>query len=229
MSMTLYELEWGLYPRRVGIYLAEKGITDINRIAFDLLAGWPPPELERRSPLAAVPILRTENGTPIRSSIAILEYLEERFPSPDMLGATPELRARTRELVAVIDEAALQFGIWCHKGSPAFAGREEQSREAGTIAADAYNGRLRMLGTLAGETPGTFLAGDGVTIADCIAMATLQFAEKLYGVPLPEGCAVLRDWYDMFGKRPSAAAPSYPEPLLVAAYGLPDVCPPTSA
>ncbi|MCC2976670.1 hypothetical protein LK533_08275 [Sphingomonas sp. PL-96] len=93
--MTLYELEWGLYPRRVGIYLAEKGITGIERIAFDALA-----------------------ATLVRSSIAILEYLEERFPSPDMLGATPEARARTRELVGVIDEAAMQFGIWCHKASP---------------------------------------------------------------------------------------------------------------
>ena len=228
MSMMLYELEWGLYPRRVGIYLAEKGIADIDRIAFDISAGWPPSELERLSPLATVPILRTEDGTPIRSSLAILEYCEERFPSPDLLGATPELRARTRELVAVIDEAALHFGIWCHKGSPAFAAREEQSQEAATIAADAYYGRLRLLDTLASETPGTFLAGDAVTMADCIAMATLQFAEKLYGVPLPEGCTVLRAWYDMFGKRPSAAVPSYPEPLLAVARGLPKVCPPTS-
>ena len=208
--MTLYELEWGLYPRRVGIYLAEKGIMDIDRVALDISAGWPPPELERLSPLATVPILLTEDGMPIRSSIAILEYLEERFPSPDLLGATPELRALTRELAAVIDEAASQFGIWCHKGSPAFAGREEQSREAATIAADAYYGRLSLLDTLASETPGVFLAGDEVTIADCIAMATLQFAEKLYGVSLPEGCPALRDWYHTFSRRPSAAAPSYP-------------------
>ena len=43
--MKLYELAWGLYPRRVGIYLAEKGITSIERVSFDLMAGWPPPEL----------------------------------------------------------------------------------------------------------------------------------------------------------------------------------------
>ena len=175
-----------------------------------------------------MPILQTEDGTLIRSSIAILEYLEDRYPSPDMLGATPELRARTRELVAVIDEAALQFGIWCHKGSPAFAGREEQSRQAATMAADAYYGRLRLLDTLTSETPGPFLAGNAVSIADCIAMATLQFAENLYGVPLPEGCAALRDWYDVFSQRPSATVPSYPEPLLAVAQGLPKVCPPTS-
>lgn len=107
--MKLYELEWGLYPRRDGIYLAEKGITGIERIAFNALDAWPPPELTRLGPIGTVPILYTEEGTLIRSSIAILEYLEERFPSPDMFGATAEKRARTRELVSVIDEAAMQF------------------------------------------------------------------------------------------------------------------------
>ena len=228
MSMELYELAWGLYPRRVGIYLAEKGITGIDRVAFDLMAGWPPPDLERLSPLATVPILRTEGGTLIRSSIAILEYLEERFPSPDMLGQTPAMRARTRELIAVIDEAALQFGIWCHKGSPAFAGREPQSIEAATFAADAYHRRLRLLDTLAGETEGRFLAGDQPTIADCIAMATLQFAERLYGVPVPEACPSLIDWYAAFSERPSAAPAEFPAPLLAVAQGLREVCPPSS-
>lgn len=78
--MKLYELEWGLYLRRIGIYLAEKGITHVERIAFDLMQGWPPPELARLSPAGTVPILDTGDGTVIRSSIAILEYLEERFP-----------------------------------------------------------------------------------------------------------------------------------------------------
>lgn len=126
--MKLYELDWGLYPRRVGIYLVEKGITGIERIAFDVLAAWPAPEIARLSPMGTVPILETENGTLIRSSIAILEYLEERFPSPAMLGTTPEERARTREFVAVIDEAAIQFGIWCHKASPCSPGARSRVR-----------------------------------------------------------------------------------------------------
>lgn len=226
--MKLYELEWGLYPRRVGIYLAEKGITGIERIAFDALETWPPPELARLGPLGTVPILETQMGRLIRSSIAILEYLEERFPSPDMSGATPEDRARTREMVSVIDEAAMQFGIWCHKASPLFAGREQQCREAATFAADAYYGRLQALDMLVQEHEGPFLSGVQVTIADCVTMATLQFAEHVYGVPLPNGCDALGEWYGSFAKRPSAALPSYPEPVVSLAYGLPTLCPPTS-
>ncbi len=228
MTMTLYELAWGLYPRRVGIYLAEKGIAGIERVAFDAMAGWPPSDLTRLSPMGTVPILRTEVGTLIRSSIAILEYLEERFPSPDLLGATPERRARTRELMSILDEAATQFGIWCHKASPLFAGRELQGREAATFAADAYYGRLRLLDILASETAGPFLAGEHVTIADCLAMATLQFAEGHYGVPLPKGCPALADWYAMFAQRSSAAPINYPAPLLRLAYGLPNICPPSA-
>jgi glutathione S-transferase len=228
IPMKLYELEWGLYPRRVGIYLSEKGITGIERIAFDALEAWPPPELAKLGPLGTVPILETEEGTLIRSSIAILEYLEERFASPDMAGATPERRARMREMLSVVDEAAMQFGVWCHKASPLFAQGERQSREVATFAADAYYGRLRMLDLLVQESDGPFLSGDQPTIADCVTMATLQFAENVYGVPLPNGCDALAEWYAFFAARPSAAPPSYPEPVVKLAYGLPVLCPPTS-
>lgn len=227
--MKLYELEWGLYPRRVGIYLAEKGITGVERIAFDALVAWPPPELTRLSPLGTVPILEADDGTLIRTSIAILEYLEERFPFPDMLGVTPETRALTRELVSVIDEAATQLGTWCHKASPLFAGRERQSLEAATFAADAYHARLRLLDTVMRETEGPFMAGSHVTIADCVAMATLQFAEHLYGVPVPVNCPALAEWYGTFASRPSASLPPYPEPMRALAQGLPTLCPGMSA
>lgn len=137
-----------------------------------------------------------------------------------MLGATPEGRARTRELVSVIDDAATQFGIWCHKGSPAFAGREVQSLAAAAFAAVAYHARLRLLDALMQEIDGEFLAGRHVTIADCVAMATLQFAAGLYGVPVPHDCSALAAWYARFALRPSSVAPFYPGPLLSVAFGL---------
>lgn len=226
--MKLYELDWGLFPRRVTIYLAEKGITGVERVAFDALDSWPPPELARLSPAGTVPILETEDGTLIRSSIAILEYLEERYPTPDMLGGTPEARARTREMVSVIDEAANQFVIWGFQGSPIYAGRKKQSREAATLAADNYHARLRLLNTMIAESEGPFVAGPQVTIADCMAAATLQFAESFYGVLVPKAHTALTDWYTCFSSRPSASPPAYPAPLLALAHGLAEASPPTS-
>lgn len=224
--MKFYELDWGLYPRRVSIYLEEKGITDIERIAFDALDAWPPPELGQLNPAGTVPILQTEDGTLIRSSIAILEYLEEQFPIPDMLGATGEERARTRELVSIIDEATSHFVVWCREASPLFAVRKEQSYETATNAANAYYGRLQLLDTIAQETEGSFLSGSQATIADCIAMATLQFAEHFYGVPVPENCQKLSAWYAYFASRTNGRIPNYPEPLRALAYGLLNICPP---
>lgn len=208
--MKLYEFNGGLFPPRVGIYLAEKGITDIERIAFEMFENWPPPEMERLGPLGTVPILETDDGTLIRSSLAILEYLEEVYPAPDMIGPTSEARARTRVLLSVIDEAATQFGIWCHKGSEIFASREPQHETAAGFAAEAYYDRLRKLDVLAGESNGPFLAGENVTMADCVAMATLQFAEGFYSIPVPQECPNLVRWYAMFSTRPSAVAPIYP-------------------
>jgi glutathione S-transferase len=100
MTMTLYELEWGLYPRRIGIYLAEKAIVGVERIAFDAMAGGPPPDLARLSPLGTVAILQTEDGAdPILDRDPPMP--RRAFPSPDLLGATSE--RRTRELVSVLN------------------------------------------------------------------------------------------------------------------------------
>ncbi|MBX7481963.1 glutathione S-transferase family protein [Qipengyuania qiaonensis] len=227
--MKLYEFDWALFPRRVGIYLAEKGIDGIERVALDALDPGAGSRIAGLSLQGTVPALEIEDGTVIGSSIAVLEYLEERFPSPDMIGATPQARARTREFVSVIDEAANQLGIWCHKGSPMFANQEEQSPKAATFAADAYHGRLHLLDRMMAAAGGPFVAGSQITIADCIAMATLQFADEFYGVPVPQNCRTLAAWRSHFAARPSAASPAYPQQLLEIAYGLPTHCPPTSS
>ncbi|UHD47676.1 ATP-binding protein [Aureimonas altamirensis] len=141
--------------------------------------------------------------------MAIIEYLEEIHSQPDLLGATPEARANTRVFVSVIEEAALQLGIWCHKGSPIFAGHEKQDVVAAQFARSAYHGRLQKLELLALETEGPFLAGSSVTVADCAAMATLQFARDFYGIPIPKDCTRLSQWFLTFSARPSVTAFDY--------------------
>lgn len=219
--MKLYEIEFGVYPRRVSIYLAEKGIADIERIAFDLDQGWPPKEMSSLSPLGTVPILQVNQKLIIRSSIAILEYLEERYPTPPMIGRTPAEKARTREFVALADEATTMFGFWVRKVSPLFRGREEHNRDAGRLAAGWYYRRLREIDTLMHELEGDFLAGDIPTIADCITYSTIQFAYDLYDVPYPEDARRLMNWFHRFADRPSSATAPFPVELRVATQGLP--------
>lgn len=219
--MKLYEMEFGVYPRRVSIYLAEKGITDVERSPFDLSQGWPPKDMPKLSPLGTVPILQVDQDIIIRSSIAILEYLEERYPTPPMIGSTLAEKARTREFVALADEATTMFSFWVRKASPLFTGREELNRDAARLGAEWYYRRLREIDILMSEKDGEFLVGNSPTIADCITYSTVQFAHDLYDVPYPEDAPRLMDWFHRFAARPSATSVPFPADLRAATQGLP--------
>jgi maleylpyruvate isomerase len=96
--MRLHWHPFSIVPRRVRIALREKGIA-CEEVEVDLPAGaHRAPALRRLNPFALVPVL--EDRTLVLSeSIAILEYLEERHPSPALLAADPRRRATTRELM----------------------------------------------------------------------------------------------------------------------------------
>ena len=219
--MKLYDFSWGPYPQRVTIYLKEKGISDIEIINIEPpleKKDWPPAFLLKLNPAGSLPVLEVGDGTVIRQSLAILDYFEERLETPTMIGITPAARAATRELVSVFDEATPFFGIWARHGSRLNFGSHKPSREAAVIGAERYAMKLRLAESLI--VGGRFLAGETVTLADCVAMALLQFTDKFYGVPLPVDCPKLSAWYARFAKRPSFPHPPYPPAQLSLAYGL---------
>ena len=84
-------------PRRVKIYLAEKGLKDIEQVDF-----LPPfnelrsPAFLAKNPAGRIPVLELDDGTWLPESDAIIEYLEELYPEPPMLGTTPLERAWVR-------------------------------------------------------------------------------------------------------------------------------------
>lgn len=220
--MKLYNFPWGPYPRRISYYIAEKGIIDIELIEVEFPHKpelWPPGFLLDLNAAHSLPVLDVGAGVRIGQSLAILEYLEERYPAQKLLGATPEDRAHTRELVAILDEATAFFGLWARHGSQVNIGRHSLNPEAARIGAERFATRLRIAEH---KVVGPFLCGDKVTIADCVAMALLEFTDKFYGVSLPADCPALAGWYARFAKRPSALGPSYPADMLRIARGLPE-------
>ena len=81
-------------PRRVNMFLLEKGITHIERQNYDLNAG------EHRSakftamnPIARVPVLELDDGRFLAESRAICTYLESLYPEPNLMGVDAEERA----------------------------------------------------------------------------------------------------------------------------------------
>ena len=100
--MKLY-VSQGTNPRVVELFLAEKGI-ELERVSVDIA------DAENRSDtflaknsLGQLPVLELDDGQCISQTIAICEYLEERFPAPALIGATPERRAETRMWLRRLD------------------------------------------------------------------------------------------------------------------------------
>ena len=219
--IEIFNFAFGPYPQRVNIYLAEK---QPESVAVTLYAEpnereqTPTPEIRALTPTGSLPILRDADGTLVAQSLAILEYLEDRIPVPDMRGKTPAERAKVRQIVHVVDEALTFFGLWARHGSALGQGVVRSSREVADICSDRYFGQLRLIERLMSEDP--FIAGEHVTLADCVAMATLQYTSDFYAVPIPPGCVKLQMWFDRFSQRPSARRPPYPEQLQCKAVGL---------
>ena len=219
--MKLYNFPWGPYPRRITIYLAEKGITDLDLVEIEfphVPERWPPGFLQNLNPNGSLPVLELEDGARIGQSIAILEFLEERYPSPNLIGKTAAARAATRERLAVLEEAKSFFGVWARQGSQLTIGRHPPSAEAAAVGAERFASKLRVVDNM---VSGAFLAGPDVTMADAVAMALLEFAQDFYGVPLPSGCARLARWYQDFSRRRSVTPAPYPAEQLRLAHGLP--------
>lgn len=219
--MNLYNFSWGPYPRRITIYLAEKNITDLKVIEVEFPHRpelWPEGFLMKLNPGHSLPVLDLGDGKSIGQSVAILEYLEERYPVPNMLGGSPEGRAATRAMVAVLDEATSFFGIWARQGSALNTDRHAASVEAATIGAERFASKLRVVEAM---MEGEFLTSDSVTVADCVGMALLEFTSGFYGVSIPTNCPKLANWFNRFSRRPSVKPPAYPPSMLEQAYGLP--------
>ncbi|KAH6654158.1 hypothetical protein BKA67DRAFT_691222 [Truncatella angustata] len=202
---NLYVLSWGLYPRRITIYLKEKRIIDrvsikevpVTSTGLGSIPG---------KPQGSVPILEYAPGQYIRQSSAILEYLEDLYPeAPFMRGTTPESRARTRELLDLSNEACSFLSFYLHNGSALFSGFEKQSPEAAGQAMERLELLFSQIEDMS-DPEGPFLAesGDQPGLADIVVLATVQFAKGVYGIDIVKKHMRLTQMVSAFERRDSA-------------------------
>lgn len=221
MIMKLYNFAFGPYPQRVTIYLKEKGVTNVELVVFDAPTGkasWPPPAIAALTPTGSLPIIVDDDGTVVTQSLAILEYLEDTRPEPNMRGRTAVERVRTRQLVNVFDEALDAFSLWARYGSDLGGNDRDVYRQVIRLGAEGYFQKLRLAERMLENSE--FVGGDQVTIADCVAMAMLQYTIEFYSVPIPPDCVRLASWFARFSARPSAFAPRFPSEHHQIARGL---------
>ena len=201
--MKLYDFPLAPNPRKLRVYLAEKGI-EIPRATVNLTQGEQlAPEFRAKNGMGGVPVLELDDGTCLRESLAIIEYLEELHPDPPMIGTTPLERARVRALERTAD-IGLLIGVArvFHATRAVLPGRTPNLELAAHFRRDLDKPTQFLDGVLADGR--AFVAGERPTIADCTLFAAFEFARTgQLDIPWPEHLA---RWDERFRTRPSAQA-----------------------
>jgi len=204
--MKLYTFPGAPNPRRVHIYLAEKGIqVPFERVDITTRANRTP-EFLAKNPLGGVPVLEVDDGTHIAESVAICRYFEARQPDPSLFGRTPEAIARIDMWNRRVEMRLMQSVgfVWLH-GSP-FTAKvvKKQLPELAEMGRSLVREAFALLDSELAKRQ--FIAGDDYSMADILALTTFDFAGQLNQLhPEPEQKSLLR-WHAEVSARPSAKA-----------------------
>lgn len=203
--MKLYDAGRAPNPRRVRIFLAEKGVSvplvpiDLNKLEHKA------PAFVAVNPLQRTPALELDDGTVITESIAICRYFEELHPEPPLFGSGALERAKVE-----MWQRRIEFGLLGTVAAvfrhlhPAMAEMEVPQVPAwGETNKPKVLEFLRFLdGELAGRE---FAAGERLSVADITGLVALDFM-KAAKLAVPDELGHVRRWHAALSARPSAQA-----------------------
>jgi glutathione S-transferase len=203
--MYIIETHAAPSPRRVNIFLAEKGIAvpreEINMMTDDLKSGL----LAKLNPWHRVPVLVLDDGRAISETVAICRYFEEISPEPPLFGVgavgKAEVEMWNRRVELGLSSAV--FSVFRHL-HPKMAHLEVPQVEAwGAANKDKAAYELGRLDARLAESP--FIAGEAYSIADITALVAVDFM-KPARLGRPEAFANVMRWHREVSARPSASA-----------------------
>ena len=191
-------------PRRVRIFLAEKGI-DLPETTVDMMKReHKSPEFRAKNSMGQLPALELDDGTCIAETVAICRYFEETHPQPPLFGATPVEKALVDQWIRRVEFAVMMpvGNFWRH-AHPFTAALLTQFKDFGESNKETYRGAQKYIDReLAGRE---FLVGDSYTMADICLLSTVDFADWI-GLPVEDEFANLKAWRERVKARPSADA-----------------------
>lgn len=193
-------------PRRVDMFIAEKGITGIERHVIDLNAGeHKTPAFLARNPLARVPVLELDDGRFLAESRAICTYLESRWPQPNLMGVDAEERAFIEMADRQVEFTLFVVGAnHIRHTHPGLAVLEQpQFADFGRSQGEKMLQHAAWLDSQLAAQP--YVAGERFTIADITAFCAIEFARLVKFKPAEAGLVHLAAWRERIAARPSAA------------------------
>ena len=191
-------------PRRVRIFLAEKGI-ELPETPVDIMKREHKSDEHRlRNSLGQVPTLELDDGTYISETVAICRYFDETQPDPPLFGTTPKEKALVDMWVRRMEFTVMGpvGGYWRH-AHPRTAALLTQYKDFGESNRETYKGAQKWLTRELAERP--HLAGETFTMADICLLTTVDFADWI-GLPLEPEFENLAAWHARVSARPSAQA-----------------------
>ncbi len=205
--MKLYDGGRAPNPRRVTLFLAEKGIT-VETVPVDMGKLEHRAEtLTRLNPLQRLPILELDDGTVLTETVAICRYFEELHPEPPLFGtgalekALVEMWQRRVELNYFYAVASAFRHL-----HPSMKGWEDpQVPEWGEANKPKAQDFLKLLDAELATRP--FIAGKNFSIADITAYVTVGFM-KPAKIDMPEGLVNVQRWYADISARPAFRRPA---------------------
>lgn len=211
--MKLYDNTHAPNPRRVRIFMAEKGV-ECENVQVDIVKGENlGEEFLAVNPRGMLPTLVLDDGTALDETVAICRYIEESHPTPALMGtdakskALVEARQRHMEwdgLLGAMDAFRNSFPGFKERGLGGNVGTVE------AIPALAERGKAslgRFYSNLDEHLANsTFVAGEEFTIADITALCVCDFAAGAARCPVPDECTNVKRWHEAVSSRPSAKA-----------------------
>lgn len=203
--MKLYDGGKAPNPRRVRIFLAEKGI-EVPLVPVDMGAmGHRSAEVTALNPLRRLPVLVLDDGTVLTETIAICRYFEELHPEPALFGKGALGRAQVE-----MWQRRMELNFLAHVGN-AFrhvhpAMKDWEVPQIPELGESSKPKAVEFLSLLDRELAGrAFIAGDDYTVADITGLVSVDFM-KPARIALPEEFSNVRRWHETAKARPSAAA-----------------------
>jgi glutathione S-transferase len=203
--MLLYHDPRAPNPRRVRVFLAEKGVAYDTIEVLIADKAHQTPEFRKKNPIALLPVLELADGRVLRESMAICRYIEEQTPDPNLFGGDAWERAQI-EMWNRHAELELLWPIsQIFRNTHKFwEGRIKQAPDFADVMREHLVERLEWLEAELGKRQ--YMANDRFSVADITAMCALDFGKvvdiRLDATTHPN----LKAWHKRVAERPSAKA-----------------------
>ena len=193
-------------PRKVHIYLAEKGLT-VERVHTKMAERQhKAPDFMKKNSLGQVPVLETDDGRFISESVAICRYFEALHPTPPMFGRDP-FDAAMVEMWIRRAEFRLwnpMGQVWINADPRTAVVNPNQFKDYGEHSKKVLANAMKWIDRELSDGR-EFLAGQNYTMADIVLLCGIDFGKFIHQ-DMPEDAQHLRAWHARVSARPSARA-----------------------